>query len=54
MRDAINLLLTVVVLVVLAVPLSAEVTKAPFHTTVEAARQTAGERPVLIDFYTDW
>jgi thiol:disulfide interchange protein len=54
MRDTINLLLTLAILVILAVPLSAEVTKAPFHTTLDAARQAAGERPVLIDFYTDW
>lgn len=54
MRKAITLLLTIAVLVILAIPLSAEVTKAPFHTTLDAARQAADGRPVLIDFYTDW
>jgi thiol:disulfide interchange protein len=54
MRTAINLLLPVAVMVIMAVPASAEVTSAPYHSTLDAARQAAGERPVLIDFYTDW
>lgn len=54
MRYTINLLLPVAVLVIMAVPVSAEVTSAPYHTTLDAARQAADGRPVLVDFFTDW
>ena len=54
MRYAMNLFMQAAVLVIMAVPALAEVTGAPYHSTLEAARQAAGERPVLIDFFTNW
>lgn len=54
MRNVMILLLTVMVVVMLTGPVSAEITEAPYHTTLEAARQAADGRPILVDFYTDW
>ena len=59
MRNVIKFSLAASVILIASVALAAtesEITKAPFYSSFDEAQASSAamERPMLIDFYTDW